>query len=145
MEKRSRRRRTKQTRGKTSSREFYYVGPAPPFQRRQHFQTIHTRGPLRNIQCEALDQNTQEQCKRQTVVGVEFVGNTSKNYTNSELKNLPFLWMVNLLGKDCLLLPHKTLNKIFLKMVPYCRLGRCLVVDMFGGWHWTILYWRRGL
>ena len=65
----TRRRRRKQPRGKSSSREFYYVGPSTPFQKRQHIQTIHTRGPLRNIQCEALDQNTQEQWKRQTVIG----------------------------------------------------------------------------
>ena len=69
METRHKSKKRKQSGGKTSSREFYYVGPPTPFQRRQHIQTIHTRGPLRNIQCEALDQKTQQQCKRQTVVG----------------------------------------------------------------------------
>ena len=38
-------------------------------QTRQGLETVHTRGPLRNLQCEKLDEKTKLQCKRQTVVG----------------------------------------------------------------------------
>ena len=86
METRHKSKKRKQSGGKTSSREFYYVGPPTPFQRRQHIQTLYTRGPLRNIQCEALDQKPQHQCKRQTVVGCGICWQHLKNYSVHQLR-----------------------------------------------------------
>ena len=61
-----RERRKRQPPGKSSSREFYYVGPPSTFQTRRGLESVHTRGPLRNIQCEELDEKTKLQCERQT-------------------------------------------------------------------------------
>ena len=58
----------KATLGRDSSREFYYVGPPAPFQRRAGLEMVHTRGPLINMQCKEMDKNNQ-QCKRKTVIG----------------------------------------------------------------------------
>ena len=45
------------------------MGPPSTFQIRQGLESVHTKGPLRNIQCGELDEKTKLQCKRQTVVG----------------------------------------------------------------------------
>ena len=78
-----RERRKRQPPGKSSSREFYYVGPPSTFQTRRGLESVHTRGPLRNIQCEELDEKPSCNARGKLLWGVVFAGNTSENYISS--------------------------------------------------------------